>query len=587
MEPQLTVAISTIDDRVFDVPGIIQPQDDLVRYLILWQLTKEPPLRELLELGICQREDVDLIFVPAEGLVRNRNESILSCKTPLLLLADDDVKYNMYSFRKVIKAFKERPEADVLCFRALDENDEFLKDYPEEETPYENRPRGYAASSIEIAFRMKYNTPSFDRRFGLGSEELVCGEEDVFLHDAMLSGMQVRFVPVTICKTTKPTTSTRMMRSPKFIKSKGAALRVVHGHRGAWLRSVKYALQAPWGEKLWRFKLLKSGIRYIERTPTAEYDVSIIIPYRNRKDTLPRLFDSLLAIDYKHLEIILVDNGSTDGSFNLCEEFRNQHGDKFKRVAVLTEPEVGASYARNRGMCSSTGDYVIFFDSDDEFSPTFLREAVPMMGRCDMICARTRMVFPSGKTRTRKRIMPTTPASQILGGVLSTQTCLVRRDFYCQHPSNRGWDENLPRWNDLEVGLRLLLTKPVVRWMDSVHHHIHQHRDSISGPSLWESREDLLLALATMHQDLHESKERLSEHDYQSAQNALYGKTILTLDGIRKSGGAEPEAEWQEFIKEISDDVKPSFKRRANLLLRVWPRFVPGRWRALLYLAER
>ncbi|MBQ7634630.1 MAG: glycosyltransferase [Bacteroidaceae bacterium] len=608
--PVLSVLISTIGERITSVPDMLLPPDPRVCYLVMWQehdVRTEAVEKALL---LLERGDVSLYYTPEKGLAKSRQASFQTCTTPLMLITDDDVQFRPDAFTKIIRAFDRHKDADVLCFRAEDRDGNPLQKYPEQATDYENRPRGYSAASVEIALRKRYNLPRFDPRFGLGSPELVCGEEDVFLHDCMKRGLCVRFVPETICATNGDTTSVRMERHPKFIKTKGAALRRIHGRTGAWLRSVKYALQAPWGEKMWRFRLLAQGIRYIERTPLPIPLISVIMPCFNRAATLPRLFDSLLAVDYDRLQIILVDNASTDDTLKQLETFRAKYANRFDSVSVLFEPTRNAATARNRGLNVAIGEYVYFFDSDDELSPNFFKDALPFMGQYDLICARTRMVFENGKTRTRWRKRPTTPAAHILGGVISTQTCLVRRNFITKRRDEIGWEyyiswhQGLTRWDDLEWGLRMLLADPSVKWLNGVYHRIYRHADSISGPSLERDREAVFTALKGLFDALICFDNVLPPQEIQKAWNALLGRLIFTLHKMfygKGEGKLTTNALYivllkiycGRAVKQLTErenkiaryiciKATKAYKSRSLIVYKMYPKWLPGLWRVLL-----
>ncbi|MDM9632800.1 glycosyltransferase [Robiginitalea aurantiaca] len=89
--------------------------------------------------------------------------------------------------------------------------------------------------------------------------------------------------------------------------------------------------------------------------------VSIIIPVYNSEKYLPNCIDSLLVQTYKNLEIILINDGSTDGSAAICDNYaKNDH-----RVFVLHKSNEGSSSARNAGLKFATGDFIGFVDSDD------------------------------------------------------------------------------------------------------------------------------------------------------------------------------------------------------------------------------
>ena len=96
--------------------------------------------------------------------------------------------------------------------------------------------------------------------------------------------------------------------------------------------------------------------------------VSIIVPVYNVKSYLNRCVDSLLGQSYQNMELLLVDDGSTDGSETLCDEYAAQDA----RVRVLHKKNGGLSDARNAGMKVATGDLITFVDSDDYISKDFI-----------------------------------------------------------------------------------------------------------------------------------------------------------------------------------------------------------------------
>ena len=98
--------------------------------------------------------------------------------------------------------------------------------------------------------------------------------------------------------------------------------------------------------------------------------VSIIIPIYNVEKYLRQCVDSVVSQTYNNTEIILVDDGSQDNSSNICEELANE----YNRIKVFHKKNGGLSDARNYGLCNSTGDFVIFLDSDDYWlDSTFLQ----------------------------------------------------------------------------------------------------------------------------------------------------------------------------------------------------------------------
>lgn len=96
--------------------------------------------------------------------------------------------------------------------------------------------------------------------------------------------------------------------------------------------------------------------------------ISVIIPVYNAEKYIERCVKSIQNQTYTHFELILVNDGSTDNSLNLCEILASND----ERIVVVNRDNGGASAARNTGLAHIRGNYVIFADSDDYVSPSYL-----------------------------------------------------------------------------------------------------------------------------------------------------------------------------------------------------------------------
>ena len=90
--------------------------------------------------------------------------------------------------------------------------------------------------------------------------------------------------------------------------------------------------------------------------------VSVIIPVFNVESYLPQCIDSVLNQSYSYIEVILIDDGSTDGSGKICDDFT----EKDARVKCIHKQNEGVSKARQIGFSYSSGEWILFVDSDDE-----------------------------------------------------------------------------------------------------------------------------------------------------------------------------------------------------------------------------
>ena len=100
--------------------------------------------------------------------------------------------------------------------------------------------------------------------------------------------------------------------------------------------------------------------------------VSIIMPIYNVAEQLEKAIQCALKQTYTNIEIILVDDGSTDGSGALCDQYRL----KDSRIIVIHQKNAGSGFARNAGLDQATGQYIYFADPDDYFEANLIEETV-------------------------------------------------------------------------------------------------------------------------------------------------------------------------------------------------------------------
>ena len=107
--------------------------------------------------------------------------------------------------------------------------------------------------------------------------------------------------------------------------------------------------------------------------------ISVIIPVYNVEAYLERCLNTVCGQSYKNLEIILVDDGSTDNCLQICEEF----AERDDRIKVIHQSNQGVSAARNTGLDAATGDYIAFVDSDDYIHPEMYERLYSLLKKHD------------------------------------------------------------------------------------------------------------------------------------------------------------------------------------------------------------
>ena len=273
--------------------------------------------------------------------------------------------------------------------------------------------------------------------------------------------------------------------------------------------------------------------------------VSAIIPTFNRAQPLIRAVDSVLAQSWPNLEIIVVDDGSTDNSTNLL---RKRFG---SRIRILPLPRNrGVSYARNRGIELSRGSFIAFLDSDDLWQPEKTeRQLAFMQTEPDILISQTDEIW----IRNGKQVNPCKhhqkPSGLIFAEclplcVVSPSAVMMRRRFFAQIGH---FDENLPACEDYDLWLRTACRYPIPLLAEKLVTKYGGHDDQLSRtvPALDLYRIRSLMKII--------SSGILTPSQKTQAQATLKPKSKIYLKGCRKRGRIEEAAVLEQLIKKLMD----------------------------------
>lgn len=264
----LEILICTIGEAgIQRTAASLHPRIEGVQYLISWQTPGNESMIQVPD--NLKREDIWIVTHKSRGLCRNRNFAIANSHAPVVLIGDDDVDYSYEGILEFLECLKKNPETDIFLLRYLN-NESFVKPYPEYPTPYREAPRGYYATSFEIAFRRRVIEElgiRFNEKLGLGNPVLKCGEEDVFLYDAMKKGASAMIYPITIGSHDQPTTGERDATEDYFIMTHAAVMK--HIMPWTWcprllVHAIRHQNQGK-GKATSYLRLCLAGIRYARR----------------------------------------------------------------------------------------------------------------------------------------------------------------------------------------------------------------------------------------------------------------------------------------------------------------------------------
>lgn len=226
--------------------------------------------------------------------------------------------------------------------------------------------------------------------------------------------------------------------------------------------------------------------------------VSIVIPVYNRAEMVKATLDSVSRQPHRPIQLILVDNNSTDNTLQVLQNFKTENETQDFTIEVIEEKKQGASIARNTGAKLAKGEWLMFFDSDDTMDDCLVAKYVEKIKKndVDLVCTTIEYIYKKKKIRSFLAY-DNFLINHIFHTCLSTERYIVRKSLF---EYVGGWDESLTYWDDWELGIRLLLEKPKVRVVDDgIYVHVNVHDKSITGSTyssrVCEARKAILKAM--------------------------------------------------------------------------------------------
>ena len=252
-------------------------------------------------------------------------------------------------------------------------------------------------------------------------------------------------------------------------------------------------------------------------------EITVIVPVKDRRDHIGKTLDSILKSGLSPKEVIIVDNESTDGTYQFCEQYITDR----PNVTRLRETFPGAAAARNKGLKSCKTEWVYFFDSDDIFDHNFISTFSSFIpDDYDVIVVPTRQTV-KGKTSVRTFIPSEDPRVQILANVLNTQGMIFRTEFLKDIGS---WNPACRIWNDWELGLRVMLHQPRILWFtERAFHDIIVHDDSITGKNFSMNYKQFIRTLTVAVNNLQSSILQPLSHYHAQHLACLYPHLDLLM----------------------------------------------------------
>lgn len=270
---------------------------------------------------------------------------------------------------------------------------------------------------------------------------------------------------------------------------------------------------------------------------------SVIIPTYNRWPLVAEAVDSVLAQSFQDIEIIVVDDGSTDGTTNRLAKFDG-------RLRLFTTTRRGVAAARNFGVSQAQGCYVAFLDSDDLWLPGKLETQIAFLDRHPEIqICQTDEIWVRNGVRVNPKAMHRKPSGDIF--VRSLDLCLISpsavmmtRELFQRIG---GFDESFPVCEDYDLWLRVTSVYSVPLIPEALVVKRGGHADQLSR-SLWGMDRYRVLALQKI------LRSGLDGVPRTAARDVLRRKVLILAQGARKRGKEQEARDYEATLAEFTQE---------------------------------
>ena len=277
--------------------------------------------------------------------------------------------------------------------------------------------------------------------------------------------------------------------------------------------------------------------------------ISVVVPVYNAKKYLAKCIDSVLKQTYTDWELILIDDGSTDGSADIVD--RAAASDR--RIIAVHQKNAGPGEARNCGIDVASGDYVVFLDSDDYIAPEYFALLEEKAFNCDLVFIDVLQVDPNGRELAEERmsryqewdkdrILRSQMTGKIpWGGVRKAVRMDILRDNEIRYTQHAVGEEALYSFRILYAAsaIGFIDEKPVYYYVNHEASQSKREMDDPWGP-VAKNIEDFL-------------EEHGVYHVYANTVNAFYfTAAVVSLDRItRMYSGAERNARLKVCVEQL------------------------------------
>lgn len=197
---------------------------------------------------------------------------------------------------------------------------------------------------------------------------------------------------------------------------------------------------------------------YMDRPINNNPLVSVVIPLYNREHLIKRTLDCVKAQSHRPIELIVIDDGSSDGGYHVVSDWKTKNEEEELTVNLVSQSNSGAPAARNHGVAISRGEYLQFLDSDDVLfkDKIFNQVQILRFSACDFAVCDYRYIEVNGGREEEIKVVENSGdlrKKTMKGHSVYTSSPLIRSSAI---KGAARWDERLKRNQDIDFAFRLL-----------------------------------------------------------------------------------------------------------------------------------
>lgn len=307
--------------------------------------------------------------------------------------------------------------------------------------------------------------------------------------------------------------------------------------------------------------------------------VTVVVPVYNRERLLIRCLDSVFAQTYRPIHLIVVDNNSTDGSWEVADKWCADHEKADFRTTLLREERPGAAAARQKGLDAAETDKIYFFDSDDEMYPGILMSAIEAFKNnpdTDLVYWRLKLNSLDGKSYLSHTSSPKNLLwNHFIHSILCTPGYLTTVDRYRKAG---GWNPDARVWDDWELGIRLLLLSPKTLQLSEIGAEIYCQEQSITGTE-FSSRHQLFEKILDMVQKEVESS---SNPEKEQLIRLIDYRRVILAAHYRREGSKNISS---SLLRKVLSSGRQNLIRRTALRIIYYYTAIGGRGASIFWKA--